>query len=51
MKFDPHTYIAMVYINKDDADGERTTFAGLNEFGGLELYRVLKDVDALDRFR
>lgn len=45
------TYMAMMYHDRDDADGEAAmTDEGLGDDAVL-LYRVLKDADALDRFR
>ena len=45
------THIAMSYHDRDDADGEAAMRdKGLGEDAVL-MYRVLKDADALDRFR
>lgn len=49
--FYPAAYIAMSYHDRDDADGvSAMEREGLGEDAVL-LYRVLKDADALDRFR
>lgn len=51
LTFDIRAYLAIKYHDRIDAVGERAIEeAGVGD-DGLLLYRVLKDADALDRFR
>ncbi len=52
LRSDPCTCIAMAYHDMDDADGERAIApVGPDGSSGLELYRVPKNADTLDKFR
>lgn len=49
-KVDGRVYLAIAYHDRDDADGEAAISAS-GDPSALTVYHVLKDADALDRFR
>lgn len=52
MTFDNRAYLAMMYHDLDDSIGEKAIMKSDGiETNALLLFRVLKDADALDRFR